>query len=164
MAMVPATLINALTGLWTSPPESRSYTDTADAIETLWQASAVGGSVSSATIFTPQITYMPLSPVGGFPTAADAAQAFEDACTDLVEGTTFTPVAPVTAISAPPGRLTASVGSLKDALKTIFEAPEAGTDASVQATAIGNAIYTYLAGWEVDVTTPGPTVTATPIV
>jgi hypothetical protein len=49
-------------------------------------------------------------------------------------------------------------------LKTIFEAPEAGTDASVQATAIGNAIYTYLAGWEVDVTTPGPTVTATPIV
>jgi hypothetical protein len=94
-----------------------------------------------------------LTALGSDSTPADAAQAFENACTTLVTGTTFTAVEPAT-ISPPPTPLTASPGTLKAVLQPIFEAPAAGTSAATQAASIGNAIYTFLAGWVVPVTIP----------
>jgi hypothetical protein len=153
MAMVPATLIDALTGLWTEPPIARDITETGDAIEALWITAAVAGSVSSATLFTPGVTHSDLSALGNNSTPTEAAQAFEDACTAMIVATTFTAVAPATI--APPAIPAASTpGTLSDVLKPIFDAPEAGTSASTQANSIGAAIHTFLAGWTVAVTIP----------
>ena len=154
MAMSASALITDFTGLWTAPfPQTRSYQDTADAIEALWRTSIVGGGggLSTAVVFTPGITYGPLSPVGGFISPAQTAAAFEAACQAMVLATIYTPI-PSAVITPPPTPVTATPGTLIAALLPVFTGPSASTTASGQAALAGAAIHAYLTGWQISVT------------
>lgn len=162
MAMPALALVNALVQLWVDPPESRRYTDTADAIEDLWIQSSVS-IFSTATIFTPGITHAPMAVVGGEASPAEAAAAFESACSTMVLATTYTPSGSWI-FTPPPIPVTATPGSLSSALLPIFADPESGTNAVTQALAIGGHIETYLKGWQIAAQLPPSAPTVLPII
>ena len=163
MAMVVNNLVSDLADIWTAPfPDNRSYRDTGDAIEAHWRTAVVSGGVSSATLFTSGITHGPLSPIGGWTSAAVAALSFEAACQAMVTATTFTPVLPAI-ITPPPQPLTATPGTLSGQLFPVFNSPASGTNAGLQALIVGGYIHSFLTGWQIFVQFPPSAAVLTPI-